>query len=258
MVIRALANAPLHGVTHAKVYTLPAALWKGITALQDECTTIVVAEEVGVARKLRDRRGCDKEAGSWRRASSSVGIAFVEGGLWFSWGWTARHQPQEMTTSASHPAARRVRRPVQSSPTETVTCWSLRLRLPGRAAFAGHCHAALGEIEAGFKSAWTHVTPQVFKATRAWVIRNMGTVIPQKGGSNYGESSTRGNLVPELGIFRGGGAICGGISRGCFPSPPRWGGLGLVGKSIFPRALSRTRRGRLEARGVSCQGGSSA
>ena len=57
-------------------------------------------------------------------------------------------------------------------------------------------HATLDKIEAGFKSAWTHVMPQVCKAIRARVIRNMHLVIAQKGGSYYYESSTRGELVP--------------------------------------------------------------
>ena len=51
--VRARAHGPLHGATHAKVYTLPTALGKGIIVPRDECTTIVVAEEVDVARASR-------------------------------------------------------------------------------------------------------------------------------------------------------------------------------------------------------------
>ena len=53
VVIRARAHDPLHGVTNAKVYTLPTALGKGIIVSRDECTTIVVAEGVYVARASR-------------------------------------------------------------------------------------------------------------------------------------------------------------------------------------------------------------
>ena len=51
--VRARAHDPLHGVTHAKVYTLPTALGKDIMVSRDEYTTIVVAEEVHVARASR-------------------------------------------------------------------------------------------------------------------------------------------------------------------------------------------------------------
>jgi len=53
VVICALAHDPLYGATHAKVYTLPTALGKGIIMPRDECTTIVVAEEAEVAKALR-------------------------------------------------------------------------------------------------------------------------------------------------------------------------------------------------------------
>ena len=53
VVIRARAHDPLHGANHAKVYTLPTAFGKEIIVSRDECTTIVVAEEVGVARASR-------------------------------------------------------------------------------------------------------------------------------------------------------------------------------------------------------------
>ena len=53
VVIRARAHDPQHGATHARVYTLPTALGKDIIVPPDECTTIVVAEEVDVARASR-------------------------------------------------------------------------------------------------------------------------------------------------------------------------------------------------------------
>ena len=55
-------------------------------------------------------------------------------------------------------------------------------------------HAALDEIEAGFKSAWTHVKPQVCKAIRARVFRNVHMNRAQKGGNFYNETSTKGCL----------------------------------------------------------------
>ena len=53
VVIRARAHDSLHGANHARVYTLPTALGKEVTVPRDECTTIVVAEEVGVVRASR-------------------------------------------------------------------------------------------------------------------------------------------------------------------------------------------------------------
>ena len=53
VVIRARAHDPLHGANHARVHTLPTALGKEVTMPRDECTTIVVAGEVGVVRASR-------------------------------------------------------------------------------------------------------------------------------------------------------------------------------------------------------------
>jgi len=95
-------------------------------------------------------------------------------------------------------------------------------------------HTTLDEIEAGFKSAWSHVTPQVCKAIRARVIRNVSMIRAQKGAASTTSLRPRGIFVSELGVFRR--CICGGISRGYLPWPNAGYFIPVVfAKSPWPR-----------------------